>query len=60
MGAACHPNFINSIAGTPTGKVYVTCPDGNFMTVIETDTDSLRTLIDLQGFGVQMRVTQQQ
>ncbi|HXB63182.1 MAG TPA: hypothetical protein VNU94_10070 [Acidobacteriaceae bacterium] len=59
-GPYCHPNFINSIAGTPTGKVYVTCPDGNYLTVIETDTDVLRALINLLGYGVQMRVTAQE
>lgn len=58
-GPACHPNFINSTAGTPTGKVYVTCADGNFMTILETDTDTVRTLINLQGKAVQMRVTSQ-
>jgi YVTN family beta-propeller protein len=59
-GPYCHPNFINSIAGTPTGKVYVTCPDGQQLTVIETDTDTVDTLIDLQGYAVQMRVTASQ
>lgn len=56
-GANCHPNFINSIAGVPTGKVYVTCADSNVMTVLETDTDVVRTLIDLRGKAVQMRVS---
>jgi YVTN family beta-propeller protein len=56
-GANCHPNFINSISGTPTGKVYVTCADSNVMTVLETDTDTVRTLINLQGRAVQMRVS---
>ncbi len=51
-GVNCHPNFINSIAGTPTGKVYVTCADSNFMTVLETDTDTVRTIINLQGKAV--------
>ena len=58
-GPNCHPNFINSSQGTPTGKVYVTCADGNFMTVLETDTDSVRALIDLQGKAIQNRVTAQ-
>jgi YVTN family beta-propeller protein len=58
-GPYCHPNFINSTAGTPTGKVYVTCPDGQLMTVLETDIDSVRTLINLDGYAVQMRVTSQ-
>jgi len=58
-GPACHPNFINSTQGTPTGKVYVTCADGNQMTILETDTDTVRTLITLEGNAVQMRVTEQ-
>jgi YVTN family beta-propeller protein len=58
-GPLCHPNFIATAVGTPTGKVYVTCADGRFMTVLETDTDSVRTTIDLQGLAVQMRVTAQ-
>lgn len=56
-GPLCHPNFIATIAGTPTGKVYVTCPDSRYMTILETDTDSVVTMIDLQGLAVQMRVT---
>jgi hypothetical protein len=59
-GPYCHPNFINSILSTPAGKVYVTCPDGQELTILETDTDSVITLIDLQGYAVQMRVTQSQ
>jgi YVTN family beta-propeller protein len=56
-GPLCNPNFIASIAGTPTGKVYVTCPNSQYMTVIETDTDTIDTVINLQGNGVQLRVT---
>lgn len=59
-GPYCHPNFINSIISTPTGKVYVTCPDGQEMTILETDTDTVDSLIGLQGYGVQMRVTASQ
>jgi DNA-binding beta-propeller fold protein YncE len=36
-----HPGTIAATTGTPTGKVYVTSPDNNFMTVIETDTDTV-------------------
>jgi DNA-binding beta-propeller fold protein YncE len=53
-----HPNYIGVTTGTPTGKVYVTSPESNFMTVIRTDTDSVDTTIPLQGNGVSVRVTQ--
>ena len=38
-----HPNYIAVTTGTPTGKVYVTSPESNFMTVIRTDTDTVLT-----------------
>jgi YVTN family beta-propeller protein len=53
-----HPNYIGVTTGTPTGKVYVTSPESNFMTVIRTDTDTVDTTIPLQGKGVSVRVTQ--
>ena len=52
-----HPNYIAVTTGTPTGKVYVTSPESEFMTVIRTDTDTVETTIPLQGFGVSVRVT---
>jgi YVTN family beta-propeller protein len=52
-----HPNFIAATTGTPTGKVYVTSPESNNMTVIRTDTDIVQTTIPLQGKGVMVRVT---
>jgi YVTN family beta-propeller protein len=52
-----HPNYIAVTTGTPTGKVYVTSPESNFMTVIRTDTDAVDTTIPLQGLGVSVRVT---
>lgn len=52
-----HPNSISATTGTPTGKVYVTSPDSNFMTVIETDTDTVDTHINLQGVGVRVLVS---
>ena len=58
-GPLCHPNFINTSVGTPTGKVYVTCADGQLLTVLETQTDTVRTTINLQGYAVQNRVTAQ-
>jgi DNA-binding beta-propeller fold protein YncE len=53
-----HPNYIAVTNGTPTGKVYVTSPESNFMTVIRTDTDTVDLTIPLQGNGVSVRITQ--
>jgi DNA-binding beta-propeller fold protein YncE len=53
-----HPNYIAVTNGTPTGKVYVTSPESNFLTVIRTDTDTIDLTIPLQGNGVSVRVTQ--
>jgi len=58
-GPYCHPNFINAVKGTPTGKVYVTCPDGQVVTIIETQTDTILTTLNLQGYAVQQRVSAQ-
>jgi YVTN family beta-propeller protein len=52
-----NPNFIAVTTGTPTGKVYVTSPLSNKMTIIRTDTDTVDTTVDLQGKGVMVRVT---
>jgi DNA-binding beta-propeller fold protein YncE len=53
-----HPNYIAVTNGTPTGKVYVTSPESNFMTVIRTDIDTVDLTIPLQGNGVSVRVTE--
>ena len=55
--ASLHPTFIAATSGTPTGKVYVTSPETNTMTIIRTDTDTVETTVDLQGKGVQVRVS---
>lgn len=52
-----HPNYIAVTTGSPTGKVYVTSAESQFMTVIRTDTDTIDTTVALQGFGVSVRVT---
>lgn len=52
-----HPGYIAATNGTPTGKVYVTSPDSTNMTIIRTDTDSVSTVIPLQGKGISVRVT---
>jgi DNA-binding beta-propeller fold protein YncE len=54
-----HPGTIIATTGTPTGKVYVTSPDNRYMTVIETDTDTVETHINLQGLGVRVVITAQ-
>lgn len=59
-GAACvygHPTTIAVTNGSPTGKVYTTSPDSNYMTVLETDTDAVVTHVNLQGAGVRVRVS---
>jgi hypothetical protein len=53
-----HPNYIAVTSGTPTGKVYVTSADSNFMTIIRTDTDVVDLTVSLQGNGVSVRITQ--
>lgn len=52
-----HPNSISATTGTPTGKVYVTSPDSNFLTVIQTDTNTVSTHINLQGVGLRVLVS---
>jgi hypothetical protein len=52
-----HPNTISATSGSPTGKVYVTSSDSKYMTVIETDTDTVETHTNLQGLGVRVLVT---
>lgn len=54
-----HPNTIAATTGSPTGKVYVTSGDNKFMTVIETDTDTVETHVNLQGTGVRVVMTSQ-
>ncbi len=54
-----HPTTIAATTGTPTGKVYVTSQDNKFMTVIETDTDTVTTHVNLQGQGVKVVVSTQ-
>lgn len=53
--ATPHPTFMALINGTPTGKVYVTSPESNSMTIIRTDTDKVETTVPLQGKGVMVR-----
>lgn len=52
-----HPTTISATTGTPHGKVYVTSPDNQYMTIIYTDTNTVQTHINLQGLGVRVLVT---
>ena len=59
LTVAGHPNFLVGTSGTPTGKVYVTSAETSLMTILRTDVNSVQTYVDLQGRGVQVRVTAQ-
>jgi hypothetical protein len=52
-----HPNIVAATTGTPTGKVYITSPDSDYLTILETDTNTIETHVDLQGLGVRVVVT---
>lgn len=52
-----HPGWIAATTGTPTGKVYVTSLDSSNLSIVRTDTDSVSTIVPLQGKGVAVRVT---
>ena len=55
--ATPNPTFLAATTGTPLGKVYVTSTTSTSMTILRTDTDTVDTTVDLQGTGVQVRVT---
>lgn len=52
-----HPNSVIATTGSPTGKVYVTSADSNFLSVIYTDTNTVQQHVNLQGKGVRVLVT---
>lgn len=52
-----HPNSIAATTGTPTGKVYVTSSDSNYLTVIYTEANTVQSHIPLQGAGVRVLMT---
>jgi len=52
-----HPNSVSATAGTPTGKVYITAPDNNFMSIIYTDSDTVQGHVSLQGKGLRVLAT---
>ncbi len=53
-----HPNSVSASAASPTGKVYVTSSDNNFMSILYTDTDTVQEHVSLQGKGLRVLVTQ--
>ena len=53
-----HPNSVSATGGQPTGKVYVTSSDNQYLSVLYTDTNSVQTHIPLQGNGLRVLVTQ--
>lgn len=52
-----HPTTISATTGTPTGKVYVTSPDNQYLSIIYTDTNTVQTHVNMQGLGVRVLVT---
>jgi hypothetical protein len=52
-----HPNSVSATGGQPTGKVYVTSSDNQYLSVLYTDTNSVQTHIPLQGNGLRVLVT---
>ncbi|SDF15082.1 YncE family protein [Terriglobus roseus] len=51
-------NWIQAVAGNPTGKILVTAADTQTLTMIRTDTDVVTSTIQLQGKGIGIRVSQ--
>ena len=52
-----HPSTIAATTGDPTGKVYVTSSDSQYVTIIYTVSDTVFTHISLQGLGVKVVLT---
>ena len=52
-----HPNSIAATVGDPTGKVYVTAQDSQYVTVIQTDTEKVRTHMAIFGTGKRVVMT---
>lgn len=51
-----HPNTVSATTGSPTGKVYITSPDDNYLTILRTDNNTVQAHINLQGAGVRVLV----
>jgi hypothetical protein len=52
-----HPNSISATSGQPTGKVYITSSDNQYLSVLYTDINQVETHISLQGNGLRVLVT---
>jgi DNA-binding beta-propeller fold protein YncE len=52
-----HPNTISATTGTPTGKVYVTSSDSQYMSIIYTNTNTVAQHVNLQGNAVRVLMT---
>ena len=54
-----HPFSIASLYSTPFGQVFVIPSDQPYMTVIRTDTDQVNAAVQLDGTGIDARLTTQ-
>jgi DNA-binding beta-propeller fold protein YncE len=54
-----HPRSISSTQNSEYGKVYVSSPDSNFLTILTTTTDLVDTTIPVEGNIVDMHTTTQ-
>jgi hypothetical protein len=52
-----HPNSVSATGGEPTGKVYITSSDSQYLSVLYTDTNQVETHVSLQGNGLRVLVT---
>ncbi len=52
-----HPTTISATTGSPKGKVYVTSSDNQYLTIINTDSNTVGAHVNLQGLGVRVLVT---
>jgi DNA-binding beta-propeller fold protein YncE len=52
-----HPSSISATTGSPTGKVYITSPDNQYMSIIYTDSNTVQGHISMQGLGVRVITT---
>jgi YVTN family beta-propeller protein len=58
-GTRPHPRMVFSSYNYPVGKVYVTSPDSQNLTILNTQTDTVSTTLELQGNLIDVRVTRQ-
>ncbi len=52
-----HPSSISATVGSPTGKVYVSSPDNQFVSIIYTDSNTVQGHVNMQGLGVRVITT---